>query len=170
MESIHSDMKTFSQMLDELGEEIAATDADIYDCPICRDTGWVSDGANAYPCSCRKKQQEQNRFALPPKLAKTNFSNFLLDKYSREIIPNREISYRNLAEKALISAKDFASAYLSGGNPPGFILIGPTGCGKPIWLLQPPILCLHLGWTSFSWSFRSSWISCGTATEEKARG
>lgn len=130
MESIHSDMKTFSQMLDELGEEIAATDADIYDCPICRDTGWVSDGANAYPCSCRKKQQEQNRFALPPKLAKTNFSNFLLDKYSREIIPNREISYRNLAEKALISAKDFASAYLSGGNPPGFILIGPTGCGK----------------------------------------
>ena len=129
MEPINSDVRSFSRMLESLGEGISASDADIYNCPLCRDTGWISDGFSARLCDCRKNQEQSNS-GLPPKLAKATFANFRLDKYSTEAIPNREISYRKLAEHALQSMKDFVNTCISGGHPHGIILSGPTGCGK----------------------------------------
>lgn len=130
MDAINREIENFSQILERLGEGVEATDAEVYTCPLCRDTGWISDGFSARPCDCRKPQMEQKRSGLPPKLAKTSFNNFSLEKYSREALPNREISYQALAKRALLSMKDFASDYLAGGHPHGIILSGPTGCGK----------------------------------------
>lgn len=130
MERIGKDIQSFVKQLDAFGQQVTASDAEVYRCPLCRDTGWISDGESARPCDCRKTQETTGRSGLPPKLLKARFTNFQLDKYSTSTIPNYEISYRQLAKRALTAMRDFTSAYLAHQQPKGIILTGPTGCGK----------------------------------------
>ena len=130
MERIGKDIQSLVKQLDDLEQRITASDAEVYRCPLCRDTGWISDGISARLCDCQKKRANVDQSGLPPKLAKARFANFQLDKYSAETIPNYEVSYRNLAKRALVAMKDFTAAYLSQQRPKGIILTGPTGCGK----------------------------------------
>lgn len=130
MERIGKDIQSFVKQLDTMEQQVTASDAEVYHCPLCRDTGWISDGVSARLCDCRKPNADQRQSSLPPKLLKAHFANFQLDKYSTSMIPNYEISYRHLAKRALAAMQDFTAAYLAHQQPKGLILTGPTGCGK----------------------------------------
>ncbi|MDO4732731.1 MAG: ATP-binding protein [Bacillota bacterium] len=130
MEEINADLNKILQMLESGENAFTAGDEEVYHCPLCRDTGWISDGASARLCKCRKKQQSVQRSSLPPKLAKCRFENFYLNKYSREALPGKESSYQSLARQALIAVREFAAAYLAGQAPRGIVLTGGNGCGK----------------------------------------
>ncbi len=133
MEGIDGSIRDFEQLLDEWGKGLEAGDADIYRCTRCRDTGWISDGENAYPCRCRWEQVLAGRreaAGLSAKLARCAFDNFSLDYYTlgrREDLPG---SYRQLAERASKICQNFVAAYLKGLRGRGLMLIGETGSGK----------------------------------------
>jgi len=133
MERIANNINEFNKLLDQWEDRLIAEDKDLYRCPVCRDTGWVSDGVNAYPCGCNREQAVGARKAaagLSPKLARSTFATFSLDYYSKARREDLPLSYRQLAEKALSSCRDFVESYAAGRRRRGLMLIGETGCGK----------------------------------------
>ena len=45
--------------------ENALPDSKVYDCTLCRDSGWLLDGADARPCICRSEATLRRRRLLP---------------------------------------------------------------------------------------------------------
>ncbi len=98
----------------------------VYDCPDCRDTGYI-DGEK---CHCLKQAEIAVLYGnshMGDILEDENFSRFSLDYYSRELTdPSGRSSYE-AAREAYEFAREFAA-----GNYPGenILLYGDAGTGK----------------------------------------
>lgn len=99
-----------------------------YDCPLCRDTGYV-DGVR---CSCFKKAADEllyRDYRLGDILKEENFSHFSLDYYSENIKDaSTGRSALDLAKAALTAARRFPDNIGKPGN--NLFLYGNAGVGK----------------------------------------
>lgn len=99
-----------------------------YDCPICRDTGYVDQT----PCVCFRKAVSDllySEFDPGPILEKENFRNFSLDWYSdtrKDSVTG--LSARELAEMARKRALSFVDNMGNANN--NLYIYGNTGTGK----------------------------------------
>ena len=99
-----------------------------YDCPACRDTGFIG----SKKCSCFRRTEtallyEQSN--LKEILAEDNFERFTLDYYSDEIISESSgLSARQTAAFALKRAQDFVSEFSDTFS--NICFYGDTGVGK----------------------------------------
>jgi len=99
-----------------------------YDCPICRDTGYV-DGQ---PCTCFKKAAIgllAEKYSVSKVLEKENFSHFSFDCYSDKMKNEvTGLTARETARRAYDTARAFAGRI---GQPDNNLLLyGNTGVGK----------------------------------------
>ncbi len=101
---------------------------DNYNCPDCKDTGYIVIEQIAYLCKCTKLY---NR--LPEKLNNIFLENFLLDFYpKRAINPEKsKDTYYDKADRLLSDVKIFVKdiAY-SNKYVKGLFITGPIGSGK----------------------------------------
>ena len=121
------------QELRERKEEIlrshGLTAADLeapYECPICKDEGYV-DGER---CSCYKKHLLKllyRQSSLGSVLERENFDTFSLDYFSREPYGDRISPYENMTD-LLATAKRFAKTFQPEGK--SFLFYGSAGVGK----------------------------------------
>ena len=99
-----------------------------YDCPLCRDTGYV-DGVR---CSCFKKAADEllyRDYRLGDILKEENFGHFSLGYYSEDIIDSSTgKSSLELARAALAAAMRFPDNIGKPGN--NLFLYGNAGVGK----------------------------------------
>ena len=113
--------------------EVAEHDEDIYRCVICRDTGWYSTESGACLCSCGQEDTlllRRRQAGLSAALDNLRFTNFDLRFYATHRQLENGQTYRQLAEKALRSAKGFVAAEMRGENPRGLYYEGTLGSGK----------------------------------------
>ena len=111
----------------------AHSDAELYACPRCRDTGWLVTEQGARLCACESQVRllKQRREAgLKPAMDEMCFTNFDLNYYAPERQLRPGYSYRQAAEKALRAAKAFVAACLLGENTRGLYYEGNLGSGK----------------------------------------
>lgn len=99
----------------------------IYDCPICKDTGYV-DGKQ---CNCLKQlviDELYNQSTIKQILEKENFSTFSLEYYSRENDgTHKHTPYEN-ANNVLNKCKAFVNDFEK--DRPGMLIFGKTALGK----------------------------------------
>lgn len=97
---------------------------DVYECPLCRDTGFIENE----PCSCFKSAIRQKLYSdssLKSENDSESFSSFSLEYYSDAPDPRLKTSVRKYMENVLNICKSFAE------NPIGNLLFtGHTGLGK----------------------------------------
>lgn len=100
----------------------------IYDCPDCKDTGYIG----AEKCHCFRKaiiDLFYTRSHLAGILKTENFDCFSFDYYSNNYIDRLTgKSSRQLAEEAYRTCRDFADGFDNGSS--NLLLFGTTGCGK----------------------------------------
>ncbi len=133
MEDIAKGVKNFSAALDGLEINHAKPDAELYHCPLCRDTGWILEEEVARPCVCKKRLEQslrQERSGIPLKLRHYSFQNFRLAYYSRDLVPDSSISYYELAKRALDTCVSFSTKFLKNPALPGLLISGQAGSGK----------------------------------------
>ena len=104
-------------------------------CPFCHGNGILIQGDQAYPCACQKDKVLAGRRKaanMGAGLAHMSFSNFDLRYYPAYLnIGEMGISYQQMAEAALKSAKTICRQYHKGvRSGKGLILQGPVGSGK----------------------------------------
>ena len=99
-----------------------------YDCPICRDTGFVSNEK----CSCFKQAEARLLYSqsrLSDILNKENFDTFSLDWYSdMDINPSTGLSARETALRAYNYSKNFVDTFSDKSS--NICFYGKTGVGK----------------------------------------
>lgn len=99
-----------------------------YDCPICRDTGFV----NGIKCACFKKAESELLYRssnIGEQIKKENFSTFSLQVYSDSVKdPDTGRSARDFASAAYERAVEFAQNFDS--SHANLCLTGKTGTGK----------------------------------------
>lgn len=99
----------------------------IYNCPVCRDTGYVMNK----PCSCLKQMvidQLYEQSTIDKVLQVENFDTFRLDYYRDEEVPGRKYTPYQTMKSILYAAKSFVENFES--DRPGILLYGETGRGK----------------------------------------
>ncbi|MBQ2699430.1 MAG: ATP-binding protein [Firmicutes bacterium] len=112
--------------------ENALPDSKVYDCTLCRDSGWLLDGADARPCICRSEatlRRRRKQAGLSPALAEKSFAGFDLAFYPLKGRDGAKAP-RQQAKEALKQAMDFAEAVCSGAPTSGLLLVGECGSGK----------------------------------------
>ncbi len=99
----------------------------IYDCPICKDTGY----ADGKQCICLKQRvidELYNQSTIKQILERENFSTFSLDYYSKEHDgTHKHTPYEN-ASNVLDKCKAFTDNFEN--EHPGILIYGETGLGK----------------------------------------
>ncbi len=98
-----------------------------YDCPICKDTGYVEDKK----CKCFQQEEirvlyEQSNLLHMPK--EENFDTFNLDYYSPQIKDNKGRDAFSLAMKAYDTCENFTRNF--GQNYENILIYGDVGTGK----------------------------------------
>lgn len=132
MKGIGQELQILDQLFGELAARAPGDDAEVYDCPLCRDSGFLIEDGRARPCACRAQAQllERKRAAgLTARLRRMRFDSFELRVYPDDL-KLQNSSYRALAELALTDARQFAAACLRGGEPGSMLFEGEVGCGK----------------------------------------
>ena len=99
----------------------------IFDCPKCRDTGWV--GERMCECLVRLYKQAQTE-ELSPLLRNGNetFEAFRLDYYSAAATPGREDSPRDQMRLVLYICRSYAETF--GPDSDNLLFTGAPGLGK----------------------------------------
>jgi DNA replication protein DnaC len=112
----------------------AQSDAELYACQLCRDTGWLIMEQGALPCDCAKESRllkRRREAGLKPAMDKMRFADFDLRYYEPDrLVDKAGCTYRQAAEKALRAARVFVGACLRGENPRGLLYEGKLGSGK----------------------------------------
>ncbi len=111
----------------------AKSDAEVYRCPLCRDTGWRIGEDGAYPCDCRREKQlaaRKQAAGLQPALISHTFEAFRLDYYSDFLTDPEGRTYRQLAENAYQACRTFVADVLNDKHPRGLFFQGEVGRGK----------------------------------------
>ena len=79
MEDFKAALNIIAKGLEELGKDAPADDAQVYNCPLCRDTGYVLRGDRAWPCTCRSHsllREKKAAAGLPARLQMMDFDSF----------------------------------------------------------------------------------------------
>ena len=102
--------------------------APIYTCPACKDTGFI----DSQKCECFKKAEVQlvyKQSNIAPILDTENFNHFDINVFEDpDDLPAGSPSSKELAQKALDSAKDFVKYFDERFD--NILYLGNTGCGK----------------------------------------
>ncbi len=101
--------------------------APIYNCHLCKDTGYVE----GRPCACLKRMiisQLYQQSTIEKVLETENFDHFSLDYYKDEPVNGRSYTpYQNM-KNILGAARQFTEGFQN--ERPGVLLYGETGTGK----------------------------------------
>lgn len=104
-----------------------------YKCELCQDRGIILlDDSTGKVCDCTgfQKERQDHLFRF---LAEADWENFDLSFYrSDKIEPGSKLAYRQLAEQALSSARDFVNQVVQGCAGDGLVIYGPVGSGKTL--------------------------------------
>lgn len=133
MEDFTSTLHKIAAGLAEMGREAPQSDAEVYNCPLCRDTGFILDGDRARPCSCRRSSLLRDKKAasgLTTRLQLMDFDSFDLRFYPDYLQDEDGKSYREIAADALNSARTLADSCAAGRDCRSLLLVGEVGCGK----------------------------------------
>jgi DNA replication protein DnaC len=106
---------------------------DDYDCPLCRDTGWVLKEDGAQACLCKREQYlaaRKKAAGLTKAMINQTFAKFRLQYYPEYLHTDQGASHRQLAEKALKAAKRFTKDVIDGKADYGLLFEGEVGRGK----------------------------------------
>ena len=129
MEKIISQLNGLAEYFEKLAENTTLDDAETYNCPICRDCGYIIENGCARPCICQPANTGGKSLDIPH-LQKMRFANFDVRLYPDHIRTERGKSYRQLAKEALVAAMAFTQSIIKGQNRPGLIFEGDVGSGK----------------------------------------
>lgn len=133
MEDIKRTLHIISEGLEKLAQEAPAEDAQVYNCPLCRDTGYVLQDDLARPCACRSGsllRQKKAAAGLTARLQLMDFDGFDLRFYPDYLKNAKGKSYRDIAAEARQTASSLADAVAAGRPNRGLLLLGDVGCGK----------------------------------------
>jgi DNA replication protein DnaC len=111
----------------------AHSDAELYSCLSCRDSGWLVTEYGARPCACGQESRllkMRREAGLKPAMDEMRFAAFDLRYYSPERQLKPGCSYRQAAEKALRAARMFVASYRQGESARGLYYEGNLGSGK----------------------------------------
>ena len=102
----------------------------IYDCPVCRDTGYVGEIVRER-CECvRKRYQALLRQAIGlADHGRETFENYRGDVFSEEMIPEAGVTERQLMERVRTYCEQWADRYPK-QQPRDLVLSGKSGLGK----------------------------------------
>lgn len=122
-----------SEILQSLHLDISYLEP-IYECPICKDTGYINSGYNTSMCNCLKQQLfniAYNKSNIG-NIEKENFSTFNINLYSDEINPTKYNS--NISPKHNIQIiKNIALSFIDNFDSideKNLLFTGNTGLGK----------------------------------------
>ena len=130
MEELKKEKK---KILDSIGDRVKRMQPQ-YECPKCKDTGYVLDGNTTKMCSCLTQKiydMEYNKSNIH-NLEKQNFKNFNLNLYSSKAEPEKyesDISPRENIELILKICKDFIQ-HFDTVEEKNLLFTGKTGLGK----------------------------------------
>lgn len=133
MEDFKAALHTIAEGLEELGKDAPADDAQVYNCPLCRDTGYVLRGDRAWPCVCRSNsllREKKAAAGLTARLQMMDFDSFDLRFYPDYRRNEEGKSYRDIAAEAMRRARGLADSCAAGKTGRGLLLMGKVGCGK----------------------------------------
>ncbi len=133
MEDFKSTLHTIVKGLEELGKDAPADDAQVYNCPLCRDTGYVLRDDRAWPCVCRSHsllREKKAASGLTARLQMMDFDSFDLRIYPDYLKDKNGKSYRDIASEAMQTAQLLADTCAAGKTVRGLLLMGKVGCGK----------------------------------------
>ncbi len=133
MEQISKQVNELNKLFEQMEQQAIGSDADVYNCTLCRDTGVIIRNNRAYPCSCRRKahiEKKKQAAGLSPRLQRMRFASFDLSYYSSQRCTEAGDSYLSKAEMALRNARQFTRNCLNGTAERGLLLQGEIGCGK----------------------------------------
>lgn len=106
----------------------------IYECPICKDTGYITKNYNTSMCNCLKQRLfniAYNKSNIG-NIEKENFSNFNINLYSDEVNPSKYNS--NISPKQNIQIiKNISLSFINNFDKPeekNLLFTGNTGLGK----------------------------------------
>lgn len=105
-----------------------------FECPFCKDTGYINDGYNSVLCNCIKQKLfdiEYNKSNIN-NISKENFDNFNIDVYSDSV--NEKLYNSNISPKENIkNIKNIALSFIKNFDSPdekNLLFTGNTGLGK----------------------------------------
>jgi len=105
-----------------------------YQCSRCQDRGLIIQGDLAYPCTCVQSRAGRRRLLsshITPLMSDFTFERFNLGYYpDNRPIESGGPTYRAVAERALLGAKEFVARYLEETTSLGLLLEGNVGSGK----------------------------------------
>ena len=133
MEDFKAELHIIAEELEKLGRDAPADDAQVYNCPLCRDTGYVLRGDRAWPCVCRSNsllREKKAAAGLTARLQMMDFDSFDLRFYPDYRKDDEGKSYRDFAADALQRARTLADSCAAGKTGRGLLLMGKVGCGK----------------------------------------
>ena len=133
MEDFKATLHTIVEGLEALGKDAPADDAQVYNCPLCRDTGYVLRDDRAWPCVCRSRsllREKKAAAGLTARLQMMDFDSFDLRFYPEHLKNDDGKSYRDIASEAKQTACAVADACVAGRPHRGLLLMGEVGCGK----------------------------------------
>ena len=133
MEDFKDTLHKIAAGLEKLAQDAPRDDAQVYNCPLCRDTGYIIQGDRAWPCSCRSSSLLRERKAaagLTARLQMMDFDSFDLRFYPDYRKDENGKSYRDIAAEAKQTAEALADACAAGRPSRGLLLMGDVGCGK----------------------------------------
>ncbi|MBQ6536698.1 MAG: ATP-binding protein [Firmicutes bacterium] len=133
MEDFKATLHTIVEGLEKLGKDAPAEDAEVYNCPLCRDTGYVLRGDRAWPCVCRSSsllREKKAAAGLTARLQMMDFDSFDLHCYPDYLKNDDGKSYRDIASEAMQNARSLADSCAAGKTGRGLLLMGKVGCGK----------------------------------------
>lgn len=105
-----------------------------YECPICKDTGYITEGSTTVMCSCLKQRlfnEEYNKSNIA-NIDKENFANFNLSLFSDEVDTARygeDVSPRENMKEIKHSAFKFIQNF-DDPSEKNLLFSGCTGLGK----------------------------------------
>ena len=133
MEEIRNTLHTIAEGFEKMGREAPADDAQVYNCPLCRDTGYVLRDDRAWPCVCRSRsllREKKAAAGLTARLQMMDFDSFDLRFYPDYLKNKKGKTYRESAAEAMQTARAVADACAAGRPHRGLLLMGEVGCGK----------------------------------------
>lgn len=133
MEDFNATLHIIAEGLEKMGKDAPADDAEVYNCPLCRDTGYVIRGDRAWPCRCRTRsllREKKAASGLTARLQMMDFDSFDLGFYPDYLKDRSGKTYRKIASEALQAGRELASACACGQARRGLLLMGEVGCGK----------------------------------------
>ena len=101
----------------------------VWECPLCKDTGVQGEGANRRRCGCFEKRIQRLMHENGSPLDRENFSTYDPMRIPDELLPGSRLTQRQLSLKVRDKCLEYAKGY-PGNERPMLVICGGTGLGK----------------------------------------